>query len=68
MIAIISSGRNGLYLLLLDEGNIIIECTEKTTREEWRGPVYVGVRIPPVPPHIPVLFSRLPFFSGVINR
>jgi len=40
------------------------ECTEKITLEEWRG-VYVGVRAAPAPPHIPVLFSRLTFYSGV---
>jgi len=40
----------------------MVECTEKTTLEEW-GPVYVGVRAQPAPPHIPVLFSRLTFFQ-----
>jgi len=40
----------------------MVECTEKTTLEEW-GPVYVGVRAAPAPPHIPVLFSRLTFFQ-----
>jgi len=42
------------------------ECTEKTTLEEW-GPVYVGVRAAPAPPHILVLFSRLTFFQWGIN-
>jgi len=39
-----------------------MSALKKTTLEEWGG-VYVGVRAQPLPPHIPVLFSRLTFLQ-----